>query len=119
MFGKKDKDEPTPESLTKKLEAVVDPELEKNIVALGMVKDVRVESSRVRLGIELPTPAWEPQPLLDQEIKSALAGSIGSRKIEIAWGSNVKSSRPNAQGGQNLIPGARNLILFASGKGGV
>src|SRR5262245_40151040 len=119
MFGKKDKDEPTPESLTKKLEAVVDPELEKNIVALGMVKDVRVEPTRVRVGIELPTPAWEPQPLLDQEINGVLSEAIGARKLEVAWGSNVRSSRPNAQGGQNLVPGARNLILFASGKGGV
>lgn len=119
MFGKKDKDEPTPESLMKKLEEVVDPELEKNIVALGMVKNVQVEAARVRVGVELPTPAWEPQPLLAQEIETALAPLIGSRKVEIAWGSNVRSSRPNAQGGQNLIPGARNLILFASGKGGV
>src|SRR5262245_40842314 len=99
MFGKKDKDEPTPESLTKKLEGVVDPELEKNIVALGMLKDVRVEPSRVRVGIELPTPAWEPQPFLEQEINTALQPLIGSRKVEIAWGSNVKTSRPQAQGG--------------------
>jgi len=119
MFGKKDKDELTPEGVTKRLEAVIDPELEKDVVALGMVKDVRVESGRVRLGIELPTPAWEPRPLLEQEIERALSGAIGSRKVEIAWGSNVRSSRPNAQGGQNLVPGARNIILFASGKGGV
>ncbi len=119
MFGKKDKDEPTPEAVTKKLESVIDPELSKNIVALGMVKDVRVEASRVRIGLELPTPAWEPKALLEQEINHALAELIGSRKVELAFGWNVRTSRPAAQGGQNLIPGARNIILFASGKGGV
>src|SRR5215470_14561809 len=113
MFGKKDKDEVTPEAVMKRLEGVTDPELEKNLVEAGMVKDVKVESGRVRLGIELPTPAWEPKDLLEQEIKNTLAGQIGSRKIEIAWGSNVRSSRPSASAGQNLVPGARNIILFA------
>lgn len=119
MFGKKDKDEPTPETLIKKLEAVMDPELEKNLVALGMVKDVQVEPGRVRVGVELPTPAWEPRALLEQEITSALAPVVGGRSVEIAWGSNVRSSRPGAHAGQNLVPGARNILLFASGKGGV
>lgn len=119
MFGKKDKDQLTPESVTKRLERVIDPELEKNLVELGMVKDVRVDSSRVRIGIELPTPAWEPKPLIEQEIRSALAEAIGSRQVEIAWGSNVQSSRPGAGAGQNLVAGARNIVLFASGKGGV
>jgi ATP-binding protein involved in chromosome partitioning len=119
MFGKKDKDEPTLESITQSLEGVTDPELGQNLVAAGMVKDVKVESGRVRIGIELPTPAWEPKDLLDQEIKTALSGKIGSRSVEIAWGSNVRMSRPGAASGQNLVPGARNIILFASGKGGV
>lgn len=119
MFGKKDKEELTPESVTNRLTKVVDPELEKNIVELGMVKEVTVESGRVRVGIELPTPAWEPKPLLDQEIRGALAGSAGNRTVDIAWGSNVLSSRPGAAAGQNLVPGARNIVLFASGKGGV
>jgi ATP-binding protein involved in chromosome partitioning len=119
MFGKKDKDDLLPESVMKRLEGVTDPELERNIVEAGMVKDVKVESGRVRIGIELPTPAWEPKDLLDQEIQQVLSGLVGSRKVEIAWGSNVRSSRPSAAAGQNLVPGARNIILFASGKGGV
>lgn len=113
MFGKKQSD------LSELLKQVLDPILEKNIVELGFVKDVREEDARVRIGLELPTPAWEPKPLLDQEIHRVLAGKTGDRKIEIAWGSSVKPARPAAQGGANLVPGARNIILFASGKGGV
>jgi ATP-binding protein involved in chromosome partitioning len=73
----------------------------------------------VRIGIELPTPAWEPKDLLDQEIRRVLADSFEGRRVEIAWGSCVRASRPEAAGGQNLVPGARNILLFASGKGGV
>jgi ATP-binding protein involved in chromosome partitioning len=118
MFGKKDKDGLTPEAVTKCLEKVTDPELEKNLVEAGMVKEVKVEKDRVRIGIELPTPAWEPKDLLDQEIHRVLSDQRGGRDVEIAWGSNVRASRPPASG-QALMAGARNIILFASGKGGV
>ncbi len=118
MFGKKDKNAPTPEQITERLEKVTDPVLEKNLVESGMIKDVAVEKDRVRIGVELPTPAWEPKDLLDQEIRTAVASLAKDRKVEIAWGSNVRVSRPSSDG-NNLIPGARNLLLFASGKGGV
>ena len=118
MFGKKDKDGLTPEAVTKSLEKVTDPELERNLVDAGMVKDVKVEKDRIRIGIELPTPAWEPKELLEQEINRVLREQRGDRQIEIAWGSNVRASRPPASG-QSLMAGARNIILFASGKGGV
>ena len=118
MFGKKDNDGLDADRVRTLLAKVVDPELEKNIVDASMVKDVAVERKRVRIGLELPTPAWGPRELLDQEIRRALSDAVSGRELELAWGSNVKSSRP-ATSGNNLIPGARNLILFASGKGGV
>lgn len=117
VFGK-NKDGLTPEAVTERLEQVMDPILEKNLVEAGMVKDVQVENKRVRIGIELPTPAWEPKDLLDQDINAAVSELAGDRKVEIAWGSNVRASRPSSAG-NNLVPGARNIILFASGKGGV
>lgn len=117
VFGR-NKDGLTPEAVTERLEKVVDPELEKGLVEAGMVKDVKVEAKRLRIGIELPTPAWGPKALLEQEINSAVGELAGERKIEIAWGSNVRAARATAAG-NNLVPGARNIILFASGKGGV
>jgi ATP-binding protein involved in chromosome partitioning len=117
MFGKKD--QLTKDEVSAALGKVNDPVLGQSLVALGIFKDALVEDDRVRVSIELPSPAWEPKELLDQEIRAKLSPLAGSRKIEIAWGSNVKPSRPEAAGGQNLVPGARNIILFASGKGGV
>jgi ATP-binding protein involved in chromosome partitioning len=118
MFGKKDTNL-TPETVTKLLEKVIDPELEKDLVSAGMVKDVQIDSGRIRIGLELPTPAWEPKALLEQEVRRVVGKEAGDRKIELAFGSNVRVSRPGQSAGQNLVPGARNLILFASGKGGV
>ena len=120
MFGKKEEDGVTPEKVTELLEKLVDPELGKNLVEAGLLKDVHVDAQRVRIGLELPTPAWEPKDYLAQEIRVALADILGGRKIDFAWGSNVLVSRPEAAASDtNLMPGARNVILFASGKGGV
>ena len=80
MFGKKDKNAPTPEKITELLEKVNDPVLEQNLVEAGMLKHIQVEKGRVRIGIELPTPAWEPKDLLEQEIHSALAEAVGLSK---------------------------------------
>ena len=118
MFGKQDKDGLTKERVTELLSQVVDPVLEKNLVDAKLVKDVLVEAKRVRIQLELPTPAWEPKALLAQEIQRVVGAEAGARAVELAWGSNVKPARP-AGGENNLIPGARNIILFASGKGGV
>lgn len=118
MFGKKDNDGLDSERVRTLLAKVVDPELEENLVDASMVKDVSVDRKRIRVGLELPSPAWGSKEFLDQEIRRVLSDAAPSRAIEIGWGSEVKSSRPAATG-NNLIPGARNLILFASGKGGV
>ena len=122
MFGKKDKNgtngDLSSEQVIALLEGIRDPLLEKGLVELGMVKEAAVEAGRLRISVELPTPAWEPKALLEQEIHAALAPVLGDRKVEIAWGSNVRASRAMGTG-NDLVPGARNIILFASGKGGV
>ena len=117
MFGKKDK--LTSEQVMAALEKVTDPILEKSLIELGMVKDVAIDKERVRIEVELPTPAWEAQDVLQHEISVALESVLDGRTIDMAWGSNVQSSRAQGADGQNLVPGARNVILFASGKGGV
>jgi len=117
MFGKKDK--LTSEQVMAALEHVTDPILEKSLIELGMVKNIAIDTDRVRIEIELPTPAWETQDVLKHEISVALESLLDGRTIDMAWGSNVQSSRTQGTDGQNLVPGARNVILFASGKGGV
>ncbi|MCA9553879.1 MAG: iron-sulfur cluster carrier protein ApbC [Myxococcales bacterium] len=107
----------TKERVTALLSEVVDPVLQKNLVDAKMVKDVQVEAKRVRIQLELPTPAWEPKALLTQEIQRVVGAAAGERAVELAFGADVKPVRPI--GADNLMPQVRNVILFASGKGGV
>ena len=118
MFGKK---QPAiePDAVRAILDKIIDPEAGKGLVDAGFVGDVTVDGSKVRIALNLPTPAWAPRSTLAEQIPEQIKAADSKLSVDIAWGSDVKRSRPEASGGQNLVPGAKNLILFASGKGGV
>ena len=118
MFGKKPP-AIAPDEVRAILDEIVDAELGKGLVAAGFVGDVTVDGPKVRVALSLPTPAWTTRPELARLIPEKLTAKNDKLEVDIAWGSDVLRSRPEAGGGQNLVPGARNLILFASGKGGV
>ncbi|MBI4815513.1 MAG: iron-sulfur cluster carrier protein ApbC [Deltaproteobacteria bacterium] len=120
MFGKKDKERSASvEDVREALSKVVDPILEKNLVELGMVRDVSVDDTRARIVIELPTPGWEAKELLETEIRAAVKKRASKVELELGFTHRVLPARPDAVGGQNLVPEAQNIILCASGKGGV
>lgn len=98
------------------LRKVMDPELHRDLVSLGMVKDVVVEGDAVRLKVELTTPACPLKGTIDRDVKTALEGA-GFRRVELSWGAQVRSAPGAAQG--QLTPGVKNIILVGAGKGGV
>ncbi|WP_322796155.1 Mrp/NBP35 family ATP-binding protein [Tepidiforma sp.] len=99
------------------LDGVQDPELHASIVRLGMVKDLEVDGSTVRLTVELTTPACPLRETIDRDVRAALSSVPGVGDVEITWGAQVRASNPRE--GQKPIPGVRNIIAVASNKGGV
>jgi len=106
----------THEAVMAALATVNDPELHASIIRLGMVKDVALEGSKVRVTIELTTPACPLKDRIQSDIEAAL-GSVGVEEVAITWGANVQASSPKE--GQKPIEGVRNIIAVASNKGGV
>jgi ATP-binding protein involved in chromosome partitioning len=98
------------------LRKVLDPELRRDLVSLGMVKDLAVQGDAVRLKVELTTPACPLKDTIGKDVKAALEGA-GFRRVEIAWGAQVRSAPGVAQ--SQLTPGVKNIILVGAGKGGV
>jgi ATP-binding protein involved in chromosome partitioning len=98
------------------LATVNDPELHASIIRLGMVKDVALEGSKVRVTVELTTPACPLKDRIQSDIEAALV-PIGVEEVAITWGANVQASTPKE--GQKPIEGVRNIIAVASNKGGV
>lgn len=107
----------TPESVLEALKTVEDPELHKDIVTLGMVKDLAVDNGKVSLTVELTTPACPLKDKIRGDVEQALA-PLGVSGLALEFGAQVRGSKTGA-GTTDLLPSVRNIVLVASGKGGV
>lgn len=98
------------------LKKVQDPELRRDLVGLGMIKDLRVDGDAVSLQVELTTPACPLRETIRKDVEAALRAA-GARRIELTFGAQVRAAPGVAEGG--LTPGVRNIVLVGAGKGGV
>jgi ATP-binding protein involved in chromosome partitioning len=98
------------------LRTVQEPELGGDLVSRQMVKDLAIDGSRVAFTIELTTPACPLKDEIEANVGAALR-PLGAEAIEITWGAMVRRSTPRQS--QQLVPGVKNIIAVASGKGGV
>ena len=108
----------TEERVIEALRKVQDPELHRDIVSLGMVKNLAVGHGRVSFTVELTTPACPLRETIDTDCKKALAELGGINTVEINFGAQVRGSKAGA-GQTDLLPTVKNVVLVAAGKGGV
>jgi ATP-binding protein involved in chromosome partitioning len=99
------------------LKKVQDPEIHRDIVSLGMVKNLDVADGKVRFTVELTTPACPLRERIQDDCKKALAG-VGVTDFEISFGAQVRGSKSGA-GQTDLLPTVKNVVLVAAGMGGV
>jgi ATP-binding protein involved in chromosome partitioning len=108
--------EPTREAVIEALRGVIDPELHKDIVSLGMVKLASLSGNSVSLVVTLTTPACPLRDTIERDIRQALA-PLGLTEIKLHFDSKVTAGRAVAD--KAALPGIKNLVAVASGKGGV
>jgi len=106
----------TEELILKQLSTVMDPELNRDLVSLGMIKDVQTDGKNVQFTIELTTPACPLRSRIEADARKAIAELKGIGKIEIKMSARVQQSQ---QLKENLELNIKNIIAVASGKGGV
>ncbi|MFQ5895787.1 MAG: iron-sulfur cluster carrier protein ApbC [Nitrospinota bacterium] len=107
----------TQEAVLQALRRVQEPDLGRDLVSLGFVKDVQVSGGRVALTVELPTPLFPEKRELERECREAVAALPGAERVEVRMTSNIPGRARQAD--KMDVPGAKNLIAVASGKGGV
>lgn len=99
------------------LRAVQDPDLGRDIVSLGFVKEVRIDGGRVGVRIELTTPACPVKEQLRSQAEAAIRAVAGVEAVEIQMTSSVQAAA--SRGAPNPMPQVRQVVAVASGKGGV
>ncbi len=97
------------------LKVVQDPDLGKNIVELGFVKNVKVCDTSVSFDVELTTPACPVKRELEAEARRAVQSIPGIETVSINMTSKVTSTGNRDE----LLAGVKNIIAVGSGKGGV
>jgi len=109
---------PAPEAVLAALKVVIDPDLQRDIVSLGLVKNVAIENGRVSFTIELTTPVCPVKDQLRDQAVAAVRALAGVTDVEVQMTASVRSvSAPET--GRTPLPGVKNVIAVGAGKGGV
>ncbi|MGZ5359153.1 MAG: Mrp/NBP35 family ATP-binding protein [Solirubrobacterales bacterium] len=118
---------PTKEQVSEKLQAVIDPELRRNIVELGMVRSIDIhDDGRVDVIVSLTTPGCPIRSHFQTAVADNVSQLEGVSLVEVGFdvlSDGEKSELQQRLGRPNLPDGAlaqvKNVICVASGKGGV
>ncbi|MBS1554198.1 MAG: Mrp/NBP35 family ATP-binding protein [Bacteroidetes bacterium] len=106
----------TKEQVLSALSTVNDPDIKRDLVSLGMIKDVVVNDQIISFTVVLTTPACPLKEKIRKDCEEAIKNALGQNiKVEIRMTATVTTGRENAP----LLPGVKNIIAVGSGKGGV
>ena len=118
---------PTKEEITERLRAVIDPELRRSIVELGMVRSIEMrDDGSVDVVVSLTTPGCPIRSHFQQGVAQQVSALEGVSEVEVGFDVLSDEEKGNLQqvlGRGKLPEGAlaqvKNVICVASGKGGV
>lgn len=107
----------TEEMILDALRAVKDPDLHRDIVALGMIRDIKVCGGIVAFRFVLTTPACPVRDQLKDQARSAVMAIPGMETVEIQMDAEVPKARGSLD--KTAIEGIGHIVAVSSGKGGV
>jgi len=99
------------------LRGVKDPELQRDVVSLGMIEDLKVDGGLVSFTLNLTTPACPLRAEMEADVKAAIRAIPGVEDIKMKTSAHIPATRLADQG--EVMKGVKNIIAVASGKGGV
>ena len=110
---------PSSQQVLEALGGIKDPDLGRDVVSLGMIKELEVSpEGEVSFTFELTTPACPVRDRFKSQAEDAVGGIAGVTGVEIRMTANVRPAflRPKPS---EILPGVKQTIAVASGKGGV
>jgi ATP-binding protein involved in chromosome partitioning len=107
----------TNEAVLQALSNVQEPDLGKDLVTLNMVKDIVVNGKEVAFTVILTTPACPLKEMIERACVNAIHLLVDKEAVvTVHMTANVNSNRKDSGA---VLPGVKNIIVVASGKGGV
>ncbi|MCC7305929.1 MAG: Mrp/NBP35 family ATP-binding protein [Acidobacteria bacterium] len=107
----------TEEIVLNSLKQIIDPDLRKDIVTLGFVRDLKIDGGDVSFRIVLTTPACPVKEEMEADADRIVSGLEGVTNVKVTMDAEVPQGRGVAN--NVAIQGVKNIIAVSSGKGGV
>src|SRR5690349_17371691 len=109
--------QPTQELVLQSLSRIIDPDLHKDIVTLGFIRDLVIDGGQVAFRIVLTTPACPVKEEMETQATEIVSSLEGVTGVKVTMDAEVPQGRGIAN--NVAIPGVKNIIAVSSGKGGV
>ena len=107
----------TKEAVIAALSEVQEPDLGKDLVTLNMVSDIVIDGKNVSFTVMLTTPACPLKEMIEKACINAIRLLVDKEAVvKIFMDARVNSNRKD---NKTILPGVKNIIMVASGKGGV
>jgi ATP-binding protein involved in chromosome partitioning len=107
----------TEQAILDQLKQIIDPDLRKDIVTLGFIKDLNIEGGNVAFRIVLTTPACPVKEEMEAQALVLVSQIEGVENVKVTMDAEVPKGRGIAN--NVAVPGVKNIIAVSSGKGGV
>lgn len=109
----------TREDVLKALSHVIEPELKKDVVALGLVSNIKVEGNTVSFEVKASNPAMHYRKRLEEACIHQVRRFLGDDVAILPEVTALPSNAEREHGQRKILPEVKKIIAVASGKGGV
>ncbi len=107
----------TEQAIMGALQSVIDPNTGRDFVSSKCIKGLTVEGGRVVFTLELGYPAKSQHQAFADALAAAAKTLDGVQDVQVTPSLNITAHA--VQRGVQLLPGVKNIVAVASGKGGV
>ncbi|MFZ1694035.1 MAG: Mrp/NBP35 family ATP-binding protein [Flavobacteriales bacterium] len=106
----------TRDAVLSALSRIIEPDLKKDIVALDLVRDIRIEGNAIHVNVEVSNPAMHSRKRMEEAVVFNVKQALGQELSVVVQVSPLSGERANTR---KVLPGVKHIVAIASGKGGV
>jgi ATP-binding protein involved in chromosome partitioning len=109
----------TKEEILKILTNVIEPDLKRSIIELGLVNTIDIEGDTISFSVKISSPTMHSKKIVKDACMESLLQALGSNiKVDINM-QTLPGFKDRAPELRTILPGVKHIIAIASGKGGV